>query len=405
MGTWISQSGFPLVQVVTSADGYELSQERFVLGAEDKESRWPIPLFAMHPEFPELLNDKTVSFKAEHGLPLLNKDNDAHFVAQYDDAGWHHILEALHENSLGPVARLSLLHETSLLARGGKTNTATLIPLLGAYAKESSEPVWNIISMVIGDLKRFVEEDEETEKRLKTLVAQVAAPQYERLGFEQSEGEPEQDTKLRATILGLLTYSEHKEVLDKGLEAFHETADVELLPSEIRGIIFAIAAKHGTQQDFDRLMELHQTTVNAELRDDVTSGLCATRDSDQIARLIAQLTNTDIVKRQDLFRWYIYLLRNRYAREQTWQWMVNNWSWIEKTFKGDKSYDDFARYSANVLSTRTWLEAYTKFFEPMMNQTALKRAIEIGKVEIESRVDWLERDGERVRATLAQETA
>ena len=85
--------------------------------------------------------------------------------------------------------------------------------------------------------------------------------------------------------------------------------------------------------------------------------------------------------------------------------MVDNWSWIEETFKGDKSYDDFARYSANVLSTRKWLEAYNAFFEPMSNQTALKRAIEIGKVEIESRVQWLERDMESVRATLAQETA
>ena len=124
-----------------------------------------------------------------------------------------------------------------------------------------------------------------------------------------------------------------------------------------------------------------------------------------IAILIERLTDGSLVKRQDLFRWYIYLLRNRYARDQTWQWMVGNWSWIEETFKGDKSYDDFARYSANILSTRAWLETYTAFFEPMSDQTALKRAIEIGKVEIESRVEWLERDMESVRSTLAQEIA
>jgi aminopeptidase N len=85
--------------------------------------------------------------------------------------------------------------------------------------------------------------------------------------------------------------------------------------------------------------------------------------------------------------------------------MVSNWQWIEKTFKGDKSYDDFARYSANVLTSRKWLDEYTSFFGPMKSQTALKRAIEIGTVEIESRVEWLERDGEQVRAILARETA
>ena len=405
MNAWISQSGFPLVQVTSTPTGYELTQERFVLGDTDNTSLWPVPLFATHPDFPELLADKTASFEAEHTLPLLNQDNDAHFVSQYDDAGWHFILEALKNNELGPVARLSLLHETSLLARGGKTPTATLLPLLAAYANEGSEPVWNIISMVIGDLKRFVEDDEASEKMLKALVVRTTSGLYEKLGFDQRDGESEQDTKLRATVLGLLSYGEHREVLDRCLDTFHETDDVTTLPSEIRGIIFSVAAKHGTPEDFERLLALHETTVNAELRDDVTSGLCSTKDKDQIATLLARLTDSELVKRQDLFRWYIYLLRNRYGREQTWQWMVDNWSWIEETFKGDKSYDDFARYSANVLSTRKWLEAYNAFFEPMSNQTALKRAIEIGKVEIESRVQWLERDMESVRATLAQETA
>lgn len=405
MNTWISQSGFPLVQVVSTPTGYELTQERFVLGDTDTTSLWPIPLFATHPTFPELLSNKTVTFEAEHTLPLLNRDNDAHFVSQYDDAGWHFILEALKNNELGPVARLSLLHETSLLARGGKTPTATLLPLLAAYSHESSEPVWNIISMIIGDLKRFVEEDEASEKMLKTLVVRTASGLYEKLGFDQIDGESEQDIKLRATILGLLSYGEHREVLDRCIDAFQSAEDVQTLPSEIRGIIFSVAAKHGTPEDFKRLLKLHETTVNAELRDDLTSGLCSTKDSAQIATLVARLTDSNLVKRQDLFRWYIYLLRNRFAREQTWQWMVASWPWIEETFKGDKSYDDFARYSANVLSTRKWLETYNAFFDPMSNQTALKRAIEIGKVEIESRVEWLERDTDPVRATLAQETA
>lgn len=404
MSTWISQSGFPLVQVASTPDGYELTQERFVLGETDTTSLWPIPLFAAHPEFPELLADRTLSFEATSGLPLLNRDNDAHFVAQYDDAGWHFILEALKDNTLGPITRLSLLHETSLLARGGKTPTATLLPLLTAYATEDSEPVWNIISMVIGDLKRFVEDDETSEKRLKTLVVRTASGLYEKLGFDQINGESEQNTKLRATILGLLSYGEHPEVIERCLNAFHSSDDVQGLPSEIRGIIFSVAAKHGTPGDFERLLTLHQTTVNAELRDDLTSGLCSTKDRSQIAALLTRLTDSNVVKRQDLFRWYIYLLRNRYAREQTWQWMVDNWPWIEETFKGDKSYDDFARYSANILSTRQWLETYIAFFGPMSSQTALKRAIEIGTVEIESRVEWLERDAESVRTTLAQET-
>lgn len=405
MATWISQSGLPVVTVETTDTGYRLSQERFVLGAPSDESLWPIPLFASHEAFPDLLDQRTQTIEAPHQLPLLNRNNDAHFVAHYDEASWRFIRQALSDRSLEPVTRLSLLHETSLLARGGKTDTATLLPLLEAYADESSEPVWNIISMVIADLKRFVEEDEAGEQHLKTVISRLASPLYGTLGFDQVAGEPEQDTKLRATIIGLLSYSEHPEVIARCLRAFQTTTDVLLLPSETRAIVFAVAAKHGSDEDFERLLALHARTPNAELRDDLTSGLCATRDEHHILTLLARLTDSSLVKQQDMFRWYIYLLRNRHARAHAWQWMVDNWAWIETTLKGDKSYDDFARYSASVFSTRPWLETYRSFFVPLSTQAVLKRAIDIGQTEIESRVEWLERDGQSVRATLAQETA
>ncbi len=404
MNTWITQPGFPLVSVKSNDSGYQLSQERFVLGAnETDDSLWPIPLFPASDQFPAELKDKEITFEASRGLPLLNKNNDAHFVAQYDEEGWKYILEALYSGTLSSVTKLALLHETSLLARGGKTDTAKLLPLLESYKNETSEPVWNIISMVIGDIKRFVEGDETSENHLKAIIVRIALPLYEKLGFDQIVGEPEQDTKLRANILGLLSYAQYQEVINKCLEVFYASEDLLQLPSEIRGVILVVASKYGTTEDFKRLLSVHGKTSNAELRDDIASGLCATKDVEHIRTLLAMLKDTSVVKRQDLFRWYIYLLRNRHGRQETWEWMTTNWSWIEETFKGDKSYDDFARYSAGALNTREWLNTYIKFFDPMIEQTALKRAIVMGKTEIESRVEWLERDTESVRATLAQQ--
>lgn len=405
MATWISQAGLPVVSVTTTENGYRLAQQHFVVGAQPSESTWPIPLFAFDSSFPELLDTAGIEIAAGHPLPLLNVSNDAHFVAAYDESAWELIRNSLAKNEIDTIPRLSLLHETSLLARGGKTNAATLIPLLAAYRNETTEPVWNIMSMVIGDLKRFVEDDEESEKRLKRIVSDTAYPLFDQLGFNQINGESEEHVKLRATIIGLLCYAEDPGVIQQCLDAFRSMKDVAALASETRAIVFSVAAKHGNADDFMRLITLHEATANAELRDDITSGLCSTKEPRHIDLLIDRLKNAKLVKQQDLFRWYIYLLRNRFARDKTWQWMTDNWPWIEETFKGDKSYDDFPRYSAGVLSTPSWLEAYQEFFSPMKTQTALKRAIEIGEVEIQSRAQWLSRDTDLVRATLAQETA
>jgi aminopeptidase N len=259
------------------------------------------------------------------------------------------------------------------------------------------------MSMVIGDLKRFVEDDETAEKQLKRLTARLAAHQYARLGFEQIKNESDEDTKLRALMTSLMAYAEDDVVIGLGLNAFRSTHNLLELPSETRSVVLGIAGRHGTDKDFDRLLDLHGATPNAELREDIVSGLCMTRDSAHIDRLLARLTDNFKVKQQDIFRWFIYLLRNRHARDATWQWMVNNWDWIERTFAGDKSYDDFARYSASILSTRQWLDTYKAFFEPMRSITALARAIDVGTTEIMTRVEWLERDSADVKAALAQE--
>lgn len=402
MDRWLTRSGLPLVSVTTTGSGYRLEQRRFVVGEAADDRLWDIPLNAHNASFPEVFSRSFVEFDAPHTLPLLNRDNTAHFVSMYDEAAMKLVYEALQNEQLSVQDRLALLHETSLLTRSGDVPTASIVELVGRYSKEQEEPVWSIIAMVIGDLKRFVEDDDESEQNLKQFVQKLCMPLHNKLGLEKAPDEPEQDTKLRALIVGLLCYAEHQPVLDWATKQFASTEDLGSLEAETRGVVFTAVARHGSPDDFARLLRVHDETANPELRDDIASSVTATRSETHISQLIARLQNSELTKPQDITRWFINLLRNRYAREQTWQWMQDNWSWIEKTFAGDKSYDDFARYSANILNTHEWLERYIAFFEPLSTQPALKRAYDIGLIDIRTRAEWLERDQEAVKAALSR---
>ena len=98
--------------------------------------------------------------------------------------------------------------------------------------------------------------------------------------------------------------------------------------------------------------------------------------------------------------WFVRLLRNKYATELTWAWLRNNWDWIEETFKGDKSYDDFARLSATCLSLPTHLKEYIEFFTPLKNEPALKRVIELGEIDLSAKVDLIESNKQIVSEKL-----
>jgi aminopeptidase N len=396
MRPWLEQSGMPIVHVTKTSKGLTLKQEKFVIPADgDSKTYWPIPVETKTGR--ELLADATGEFHAH--LPL-NLGNHVHAVYAYDKTSYAEILSLLASGKLSPIDRLSLLHESSLIARGGYIPTADLLPLIKAYRTETEEPVWDIIGLVYGDLKRFTELDVTAEKALKALVVSHASELYKQLDLHPQADESESTTKLRAIIAGLLTYADHQPLIDDALELFHSAKDLTDLSGELRPLICLIAVRHGSEQDIERIIATHNSTNSAELKQDMCEALTGTKDPVLIKQLLGYITDDTIVRAQDVDRWFIYLIRNRYGRELAWDWLISHWSWIEKKFKSDKSYDAFPRYAASALSTKAWLERYEDFFGPLRNQASLKRVIDLGIKDIESRADWLERDGAAVVAAL-----
>lgn len=108
----------------------------------------------------------------------------------------------------------------------------------------------------------------------------------------------------------------------------------------------------------------------------------------------------DVIRSQDVLSWYVHLLRNTKIRKLAWVWLRNNWDAITQKFDGDKSYNDFPRYSGVILRTREELQEFKDFFEPLKNDPSLTRAIEMGEREISGRIELIERDKQQVEDFL-----
>jgi len=265
--------------------------------------------------------------------------------------------------------------------------------MLEAYTQEASEPVWDIMALVIGETRRFIDLDETLEDKVKSFARKLAATQVARLGWEEHPNEPAADTKLRALVLGLSTYAEDPATVAKATELFTAYKDTSTpLPAELRALVFIVPIKNGDREAFDFLLKLHDTTQNSDLQSDACSALTATRDPERAKELLARLKDPKLVKPQDVDHWLVYLLRSRYTRATAWDWMVANWSWLEETFQNDKGFDYLPRYAASCVNTREYQQKFHDLFEDKQDQLLLKRNIQLGFEEIETRVNWLERD-------------
>uniref|UniRef100_A0A671RJ65 Aminopeptidase n=1 Tax=Sinocyclocheilus anshuiensis TaxID=1608454 RepID=A0A671RJ65_9TELE len=108
MNTWTVHKGFPLVTVKRNGTQVTLTQEHFLLNAEnstDDSSLWHIPLTYVNDSCSFLssckqvfhLKDKTATLKLPDQVKWLkfNFKNDGFYIVHYDEEGWKNLIDAL----------------------------------------------------------------------------------------------------------------------------------------------------------------------------------------------------------------------------------------------------------------------------------------------------------------------
>ena len=290
--------------------------------------------------------------------------------------------------------------DASLLTRAGLQSSANLLPLSLALKHEENEKVYSMAVSLLNELRKFVDNNDTARTKLKKISANFVHPILEQLGWDERLGESDDDRERRSTALGLMLYGEDQTALSEANHRF-TTTQLDKLPTEIRSLIISASVKHfETPQIITELLQTYAQTPSNDLQLDIALGLTSSKNPDTVKTLLFEIKRAKIIRPQDASRWFIYLMRNREARNQTWRWLQKNWDWIKETFSGDKSYDDFLRYTASSLLTRTELEEFITFTAPLRTEPALTRTIDLGITEITARVELIERDQTGVLSAL-----
>ena len=398
MNAWISQPGLPVISVSNSHDAAILSQERFFIGEhQPSDALWPIPLFANQPLDVKILNQKETAVSIEKPLQL-NCGLSAHFITKYDESTREYLLKNIAE--LPTLDKICILQDATILARAGFENSASLLPLALSLKTETNEKVFGMAASALTELRKFVDDNDAARESLKRISGEFARATFEELDWDEKAGESDDDRERRTAALSLMMYSEDKEVLNEAKTRFNNNK-LEDLPTEIRALIISANVRHfETPEMIENLFSAYKNTPSNDLQNDVAIGLTSTKNPETAEKILANIKDSNVIRPQDASRWFVYLIRTRENRQIAWNWLKENWAWVEDTFGEDKSYDDFIRYAATALLTPNELDDFRQFFEPMENIPALARTIKLGITEISARVELIKRDKEAVISSL-----
>ena len=413
MESWLEHPGYPVVEVKVEDGKLMLSQQQFFIGDGEEKSRlWQIPLNANYNQAPAIFSEQSLvlgdytQLRKQNGRPFrVNVGDNSHVIVKYDETLLNDILDHLDE--LGAIDQLQLLQDLRLLAEGRQISYAQIVPLLSRFKDSCSGIVNEMLYHVANSLKNFVQPAAKTERQLQQLFDQLSVKQVQRLGWLSQKGESNDDQLTRPIVLSAALYAQNSDAIKQAQALFDQYQDhLADLPADVRGLVLANEVKnYGSQELFDTLLADYQKTADAGFKQDICAALTKTQDDQLIAQLIDRFEDADTIKPQDLRAWFRGVLANDHGQQAAWDWIQQEWSWLEKTVGGDMEFPTYITVISRIFKTAQRLAEFKRFFTPKENDPMLKREIQMDEKVIASRVELIESEQAAVNAAIAKTVA
>lgn len=408
MNTWLEQPGYPVVTASVVDGKLTLSQQQFFIGeGKDVDRQWKIPLNSNYDSVPKIMSDKTIELgdydklRSDNGQPFrLNVGNNSHFVVKYDQTLLDDILKNI--DTVDSISQIGILQDFRLFSEARQVSYADVVPLLQGFADNQSTVVNSALYRIAYNLRKFATPNTDEEKALKSFYGKLSADQYQRLGWLAKDGDSIDDQLTRPTILNAALYSENSGAIATAHKLFDENKNnLVALPADIRIFVLRNEIKnYGSEELFNKLLDEYVQSTDPSFKSDLSVAITSTKDSRMIAKLIEKFEDSATIKPQDLRAWYRGVLDNSAGEQAAWDWIRNDWQWLEDTVGGDMEFATFITVTAAAFRTPERLQEFKDFFEPKINTPGLTREITMDISIIETRVSLIEDEKAEVNAAV-----
>lgn len=407
MKAWLNQPGYPVVEAEVVDGHLKLHQKQFFIGdGQDQNRLWPIPLNANF-DAPKLMKTADLdlgdyqALRQAAGKPLrLNDGNNSHLIVKYTPELLNDILN--HLADLDHITQLQLLQDLRLLAEARQISYADLVGLLGKFKTSQSAIVNDALYRIAGELRDFVIPKTPSEANLKRYFAKLSADQAKHLGWEKQASDDIDAELMRPTILSAALYAEDSVVISAAHALFKQHSAAEL-PADVRALILQNeVVNYGSAELFDQLLADYRQTSDPSYKQDLCFALTKAKDTNLISKLIDRFEDSTTIKPQDLRAWYRGLLANPAGQQAAWDWIRDEWSWLDATVGGDMEFATFITVTSAVFHTPERLAEFKDFFEPKVNTPGLTREIQMDVKVVETKTALVQAEAQAVNEAVAK---
>ena len=322
MDTWIFQGGFPRLAVAGSPGSYTLTQEQFRFD-EPGDHRWQVPVILRSDtgEQRVLVSEQSVTFDAGDGL-VVNAGGNGFYRVQYSPELRDSVRDRL--DTLEAAERYNLVSDLWADVLKGGSEAGDFLDLVGRLGDEREVDVWEAALAGLGELDRVVSSDIRPD--LQRFSSNLVSGKADEMGWAPTAGEDDRTRRLRGLLIrargNLANDQPTQEAARLMLNEVRENpAGVD---SEIADAALFVTAANGDIDDFDRFIDISNTSQNPQ---EIVKNLraAATVPGSDAAKRLFDLVLDGDVRSQDAFWVLAVMLGDRENGPYVWELMKERW--------------------------------------------------------------------------------
>ncbi len=389
---WINYAGFPKLSVKYRNGILSFSQKRFFVDKDNKEDNhpWPIPIITNIANFKMKVFNKfnqELSFNLKQDLFIANKLRKGFYRTSYDSKLLSRIIDNIKSISL--IDRFSILNDMFELSKAREFKTVDLLRNLDQFIYDRELIIWEEFGSILRSI-RLIMSDQKLNENINRYILAKTKDILEYYGFSEKKTDSYFDKQLRPLILALNDLAKNPDIKKWTLTEYSKDSLLSDVSPDIRPVIYLSIARNNLRKDYLTLLKIHNHSSDPEQRLILANALCMFKAPDLIKSNL-DLLKSDAIRIQDLMFWINSLLANKSSRKLIWNWIKENWKYLNLKIGNDLGFSRLPVYVARVNSSEQFLNEYKDFFES--NSTpALRRSIDQGIEIITWHYKWVKED-------------
>ncbi|NXY41199.1 AMPE aminopeptidase, partial [Ceuthmochares aereus] len=426
MDTWTRQMGYPVLVMESNS---VFTQKRFLLDPNANASyppsdlgyKWNIPVkwragnSTDYTFYNASDSAGIVIASPPNTFTNVNPDHIGFYRVNYDTQNWAELSSLLFSNhkDFSAADRAGILDDAFSLARAGLVTYSVPLELTKYLKNETDYLPWHRVISSVTYLADMLEDDTDLYPRFQEYFRSLVKPIVDQLQWNDTGGHLER--LLRTSVLDFACSMGDTDSLNSASQLFEQWLqggtgkNIQILylyfsvSPNLRLLVYRYGMQNsGNESSWNYMFDKYQETSLAQEKEKLLYGLASVNNIMLLDRYLKSVSDTSLIKSQDVFTVLRYISYNTYGKTMAWDWIRLNWQQLVDRFTiNDRNLGRIVTITQNF-NTELQLWQMENFFEKYPNAGAGELPRSQSVEQVKNNIEWLKANKEEIRAWLEQ---